>query len=431
MSNLSDQAAQSASAAVSRPGAQTIDLTEFPAYGTKPVDYKLWVDYLYDRFGATRERWLRRYLVSAGVGVGVFVLGLLVAVVASVINLLLTRSVALTPEHIFEPLSLYVQEPTAYIFSLDMAYAFHVLRWLSQTYHVRTNRLRACFTMSDEQYAKLVRPLAAYAANPRRMRLAIGVILVVCAYFLLYTFGVPPARDLLGAFYPHAVPLTWRGAYGIPTLCVVLLFASLVVLVAFTAFHLTNTLIYLSRALRRTALEDPQHVQPLPSLIEDRFDGILDLSLTGVLQFVGGIVLLEFLYRAQLDLAGFVFVTAAIVQGGLLFFAPRIAAHSVVSVARRRLFLQFITRNHAQGHPTMRGELLDLATVAWDDLSERSEIMRAEIASRSATISFLGVLGLLASWALSVVLPVINALNLDRTVIEAAGQLLQRLLPFP
>lgn len=416
------------------PGArrpQTITLNDYPAYGTSPRDYKLWVDYLYDRFGATRERWLRRYLVSAGVGVAVFLLGLLVAIVSSLISLLSQRT-ALTNDLLVQSLTLYFREPTTYIFSLDMAYACHVLRWLSQTYHVRTNRLRACFTVSDEEYRKMVQPLAAFASNSRRMRLSIIVMLIACAYFLLYTFSAPPLRDVLGVIYPRAIPLTWRGTFGIPTLCVALLFACMIVLVSFTAFHLTNTLIYLSRTLQRDAAHDPTHVQPLPSLIEDRFDGVLDLSLTGVLQFAGGIILLELLYRAQLDVAGVVFVAAAIVQGGLLFFAPRIAARSIVAIARNRLFMQFISKEGEQRQTVgAEGELLNLATLSWDDLSDRSEIMRAEIASRSATISFLGILGLLASWTLTVIPPILNEFNLDRQAFQVIGQVLRRFLPLP
>lgn len=416
------------------PGArrlQTITLNDYPAYGTSPRDYKLWVDYIYDRFGATRERWLRRYLVSAGVGVAVFLLGLLVAIVSSLISLLSQRT-ALTNDLLVQSLTLYFREPTTYIFSLDMAYACHVLRWLSQTYHVRTNRLRACFTVSDEEYRKMVQPLAAFASNSRRMRLSIIVMLIACAYFLLYTFSAPPLRDVLGVIYPRAIPLTWRGTFGIPTLCVALLFACMIVLVSFTAFHLTNTLIYLSRTLQRDAAHDPTHVQPLPSLIEDRFDGVLDLSLTGVLQFAGGIILLELLYRAQLDVAGVVFVAAAIVQGGLLFFAPRIAARSIVAIARNRLFMQFISKEGEQRQTVgAEGELLNLATLSWDDLSDRSEIMRAEIASRSATISFLGILGLLASWTLTVIPPILNEFNLDRQAFQVIGQVLRRFLPLP
>lgn len=408
--------------------AHTIDVSDYPAYGTSPADYKIWVDYLYDRFGATRERWLRRYLVSVGIGIGVFLLGLLVAFVASLISLLLAQGATLSPDLVPQALSVYIKEPTAYIFALDMAYACHVLRWLSLTYHVRTNRLRACFTISDGAYKKLVQPLARYGSNSRRIWLALVAMLIVSGYFVAYTVSVPPLRDQLGLIYPHAVPLTWRGAFGIPTLCVVLLFASLVVFVSFTAFQLTSTLIYLVRDLQRVAMEDVQHVQPLPSLIEDRFDGVLDLSLMGVLQFAGGIILLELLYRAKLDLAGFIFVAAAILQGGLLFFAPRIAARRIVEIARRRLFLQFISQEGEQRHAIgTGGELLNLATLAWDDLSDRSDIMRAEIASRSATISFIGLLGLLASWALTVVLPIVNALNLDQVAIN----FLQRLLPFP
>jgi hypothetical protein len=206
----------------------------------------------------------------------------------------------------------------------------------------------------------------------------------------------------------------------------------MIVLVSFTAFHLTNTLIYLSRALQRDAAQDPTHVQPLPSLIEDRFDGVLDLSLTGVLQFAGGVILLELLYRAQLDVAGVVFVAAAIVQGGLLFFAPRIAARSIVAIARNRLFMQFISKEGEQRQTVgAEGELLNLATLSWDDLSDRSEIMRAEIASRSATISFLGILGLLASWTLTVIPPILNEFNLDRQAFQVIGQALQRFLPLP
>lgn len=419
---------QSSSTAGSIPGAHTIDLNEYPAYGTSPDEYKLWVDHVYDWFGGTRENWPQRYLVTFSIGVGVFLLGLLVAGLSNLVSLLLTGSAPLTPDHLLQPLGFYVAEPTPYIFSLDMAYAFHVLHWLSQTYHLRANRLRACFTISDDDFKRVVQPLASHASDPKRLRPAVWVTLIVFAYFLFYTFGAPPVRDLLGNMYPHAVPVTWRGAFGIPTLCVVLLFAFLVVLVCLTAFHLTNTLIYLSRNLQRMAAKNAQHVQPLPSLIEDRFDGILDLSLAGVLQFGGGIVLLELLYRAKLDPAGFIFVGAAIVQGAFLFFAPRIYVRRIVQVARNRLLLQVISKEGEQRQAIgSGGELLDLATLSWDDLGDRSDLMRAEVASRSATISFFGVLGLLASWALTVILPVINALNLDRTLVD----FIQRLLPFP
>src|SRR5690242_12513351 len=194
---MPDSASSTAGIVPGARGPQTITLNDYPAYGTSPRDYKLWVDYLYDRFGATRERWLRRYLVSAGVGVAVFLLGLLVAIVSSLISLLSQRT-ALTNDLLVQSLTLYFREPTTYIFSLDMAYACHVLRWLSQTYHVRTNRLRACFTVSDEEYRKMVQPLAAFASNSRRMRLSIIVMLIACAYFLLYTFSAPPLRDVLG-----------------------------------------------------------------------------------------------------------------------------------------------------------------------------------------------------------------------------------------
>ena len=143
---MPDSALSTAGSIPGAHGSQTIDLNDYPAYGTSPRDYKLWVDYVYDRFGATRDRWLRRYLVSAGVGVGVFLLGLLVAIVSSLISLMVQRT-TLTNDLLVQSLTLYLKEPTAYIFSFDMAYAFHVLRWLSQTYHIRTNRLRACFTM--------------------------------------------------------------------------------------------------------------------------------------------------------------------------------------------------------------------------------------------------------------------------------------------
>jgi hypothetical protein len=411
---------------------QTIDTRDYPeAYGTSPRRFRVWFDHIYDWFGATLDRVLPRYLVSAAIGVAVFLLGLLVAFVASIISLLLTHPGGLTLDLVGQPVAIYLKEPTPYIFSLDMAYALHVMRWLSQTYHERTNRLRACFTIGDREYRNLVVARAKYAIDPRRMQLALVFVLVIAVYFVLYTFGSSPLRNVLDVFYPHAVPLTWRGTYGIPTLCVVLLFASMIVLVTFTALHLTNTLRYLSRDLQDLAKAHPEQVQPLPSLIEDRFDGVLDLSLTGVLQFAGGIVLLEWVYHARLDLVGVVFVAATITQGLLLFIAPRRAANAIVAIARNRLFLQLISKEGAERQPiSTRGELLDLATISWDDLSDRSEAMRGEIATRGTTISLLGILGLLASWALSVVLPVFNALNLDRLAIETIGQWIQRLLPF-
>src|SRR5262249_19019377 len=99
----------STAAAGSLPSAQTIDLQAYPAYGTSPDKYKIWVDYLYDRFGATREHVLRRYLVSLGIGVGVFLLGLLVAFVASLVNFLAARGATLSPALITQSVNLYVR----------------------------------------------------------------------------------------------------------------------------------------------------------------------------------------------------------------------------------------------------------------------------------------------------------------------------------
>src|SRR5689334_12632701 len=117
-----------------------IDSENIKKYGTSGTEYRLWIDYIYDRFGATLTRPIRRYLVSGGIAIVLFLVALGVA-------------------SIFGLGDLYLTSPGVYIVLVGFAWVTNALRWLSQTYHERTNQLRRCFLISDDQYQGMCHPM--------------------------------------------------------------------------------------------------------------------------------------------------------------------------------------------------------------------------------------------------------------------------------
>jgi hypothetical protein len=119
-------------------------------YGTTPSEYKLWVDYIFDLFGATLEKRFRRYLVALVFGILFWGVGLILALLIGFAHGYLTT-------------------PGLYIFAFGVAWVTNCLRWLSQVYHPATNAVRPCFPIVDASYKSTVSPFAKNAVRNKRI----------------------------------------------------------------------------------------------------------------------------------------------------------------------------------------------------------------------------------------------------------------------
>jgi hypothetical protein len=366
---------------------------DFPAtYGTSGDEFRIWVDVIYDWFGATLERPIRRYLVSALVGVALFTVGLL-----------LTLPFGLASQY------LSFQTPAAYLLCFDAAYSLHAFRWLSQSYHKRANMMRPCFPISDDKYREVVIGVTRRSVQAWRIFMPAAVVtIVVWGYFAFVTFS---ATNMLSGVYPGSVPKTWRdsGPQSLSSMILIDLFSAVFILIAVTALHNTVTLIRLMQAL------DDLPVVPVPSLITDRAKGLLNLSLAGAVLSGLGIGIVQLIYGAPLNGLGVGFVLVAVVQGTLLYVVPRRAVNRLWEKARQGL-LDVALRQYYTAPPG-------------DDparkLSELSDVLHAESIEGSQSFTWKGVLGLFSGQLLALGPVVLHALKIQQYVPDA----LQFLLP--
>ena len=119
----------------------TVDLEHADLFGTTRLEYKLWIDYIFDWFDATLERRFRRYLVAVSLATIVWGLGFLISLIIGFAQA-------------------YLHTPAVYYFGIGIAWCSNTLRWLSQVYHIRTNEVRPCFPVDDETYKRIVSPFA-------------------------------------------------------------------------------------------------------------------------------------------------------------------------------------------------------------------------------------------------------------------------------
>jgi hypothetical protein len=365
----------------------TFDLDRPQTFGTSGDEFRIWVDVIYDWFGATLERPLRRYLVSAFIAVALFTCGLL-----------LTLPFGLASHY------LSLATPAAYLLCFDAAYSLHAFRWLSQSYHERANMLRPCFPIPDDKYREVVTGLARKSTQAWRIFLPAAVAtVVVWGYFAAVTFG--PTNDMLSKIYPNAVPHTWdqQPTQSLSTMILVDLFAGVFILIACTALHNTVTLIRLMQAL------DDLPVTPLPSLVSDRAGGILDLSLAGAVLFGGGVVLVQLLYGAQTNGVGIAFVLIAVVQGTLVYVVPRRSVNRIWNKAHEGL-LEVALRQYYGG-----GTEEDPA----HKLAELSDVLHSEAAQGSGSFTLTSILGLFSGQLLALLPVVLHALNFQQYVPQA------------
>lgn len=296
-------------------------------YGTTREEYKLWVDYIFDWFKATLERRFRRYLVAAGWATLIWLIGLLV----------------LTP---FGLAWLYITSPAVYFFWIGIAWCMNALRWLSQTYHIRTNRVRPCFPIGDSAYKDLVSPYARKATANWSIALhALPYAVVTWAYIaaVLFSLGGRLGPVLEFAF-PRSFPLEWRtGADLIPKMVVLDFLFTVSLFHAYTGARLTlaTTPLYAKLATIK--------VVPLPIMVTELFQGVLNLYLSGAFMWSFGIVLAELLYLAQLDLYSIYFVVAVTVLGLVAFLVPRNAVKTIWEHAKHNAIDIAIQKYYAQG----------------------------------------------------------------------------------
>jgi hypothetical protein len=269
-------------------------------YGTTSAQYKLWLDYVYDRFGATLERRMRRYAVSLGLAAIVFTVGLTIAFFCGFLDL-------------------YLVTPGIYITTLGIAWFLGSLRWLSQSYHVHFNVVRPCFPLSDREYQKIVDPYAARATRNRIIVLrSLLVAIVFCAYLVVVYLGPQSAKSALLFGFPRSFAPAWlSGSNLIPKMVVLDVFCVAASFGIYTGAHIMLETLPLFSKLATLP------VIPFPQVVNDLFVGILTVFSTGALMWSIGIGLAELIYNTQLDVIGVTFSVLFGAFGLLAFFWPR------------------------------------------------------------------------------------------------------------
>lgn len=277
-----------------------------PSFGTTPSEFKLWVDYLYEPFGATLEHRFRRYMVAASFASVIWCCGLAIV----------------TP---FGLAITWVTSPGIYFFWIGIAWCSNSLRWLSQTYHVRTNIVRPCFLISDQQYKQVVTPYARRATNNRVVfAWSAAFSLPVFAYVAALLLTTPHFGQVLAVAFPHSLPPIWRsGSAIIPKMVALDLLFTVAVLHVYTGAHLTRV----TAPLYSRLAELP--VIPAPALVSELFRGVIDLYQSGAFMWSFGIVLTEMLYIAELDVLSLAFIGVVVAFGLMALLAPRRAVRRI------------------------------------------------------------------------------------------------------
>ncbi|HEY1390986.1 MAG TPA: hypothetical protein VGF38_20790 [Ktedonobacterales bacterium] len=346
-------------------------------YGTTSAEFKLWLDYVYDRFGVTLDRRMRRYIVSLGMAAIVFLAGLLTALP-------------------FGLLSLYLTTPGVYFFTLGIAWYLGSLRWLSQSYHVQFNIVRPCFPVDDSKYKAIVRPYADRATHNRAIVVrSILVSLIFCAYFAVVYLGPDNIKSALLFGFPRSFAPIWHsGASLIPKMIILDEFCIAASFGIYTGAHIMlETLPLFSKFATLP-------VVPFPQVVNDLFVGVLTVYSTGALMWSFGIVLAELIYNTQLDVIGVSFSVLFAALGLVAFFWPRQAVRrtwmrsseeavnvlmnryysdegnvrSINELTRINKYIRSVTSTHRSGFQIDQvfnltaGQLLPLLTLAFNTL---------------------------------------------------------------
>lgn len=410
----------------------------WPPYGTSPDGYKLWFDRVYT--GLYRMFWLkegpwRRLAVTMGIVISVFLIGLLIAISANLLSAVIDGG-TITDQTISGPSQLYLHTLGVYILCLDVGYSMHFCRQLSIQYHVEANKVRACFSFSDKEFQTRAREVAKDAAHSHLFWVWFGVITVVaCAYYLIVSSAIAPEpiATVLDVVYPHAVPRIWRDLFPSSATAVVLFFAFLVILVSATAVQISTTIPRFCKEMMKAATTTESAIQPLPSLIQERFDGLLDLSLFGVLLFAGGVGFLALMYRAQLDWFGILFLSATSIQAFWSFIRPRQYVRKLLKLARFRLLYSIVTipaqREGGVVPARVTDQLRDLRAEPLSELEVTSELMRNEVATSSRALRFFGVFAAIITQAVPLAILLANSLGLQN-ILETTSSAVPLLSPF-
>jgi hypothetical protein len=277
----------------------TIDQERANLFGTTRIEHKLWIDYIFDWFGATLEMRLRRYLVGMGIATTVWGLGFILSLIIGFGNE-------------------YLNTKAVYFFWIGIAWCSNALRWLSQVYHIRTNAVRPCFPVDDAIYKSTVSPFARKAVRNKRIFFSSTILVIpILIYFGAIMFGYIKPSSSLALGFPSSFPKYWlTGDFLLVKWAIIALLLWVAFVEVFTGAQLTLSTAPLYDKLSTLP------VLPLPSLVSDLFQGILNLYLTGALMWSFGIVLVELLYGTHANVLGIGFVILVIGLGVFAYLKP-------------------------------------------------------------------------------------------------------------
>jgi hypothetical protein len=288
-------------------------------FGTTREEYKLWVDYVFDLFHASLDLRLLRFGVAGFCAVIVWAVGLIgFALIGSA--------------------DIYVRTPGVYFYLIGIAWCLNALRWLSQTYHIRTNTVRPCFPICDSDYKVIVSPYAKRATDNAYIfrQSALYAVLVWAVLLLVVLVTDPSLCDQLICTSSAQIGI-FPGSLGlwlpllhnhdvltrIVSTVVLDLYVGIAITLVFTGAHLTRSTAPLYGRLASLA------VIPFPKVIIELFQGVINLYSTGALMWTFGIVLAELLYEVQIEPLSITFIIMVSALSLFAFILPRRAVERI------------------------------------------------------------------------------------------------------
>lgn len=316
---------------------RTSDITYDPKhaelYGTTPSEYKLWVDYLFDPFGATLERRFRRYLVAISFGVLFWLVGL-------ILSLLIGFGYD------------YLTTPGLWLFAFGVAWVTECLRWLSQVYHPATNAVRPCFPLDDTTYKSIVSPFAQNAVKNKRIFIGGSLFSIpILIYFGALMSGYKSLFFVSLAF-PPLFPGSWlTGDFLFVKWVIIALYFWFMCIAFFSGAQLTLATAPLYSKLASLP------IVPLPGLVTELFQSVLHVYLMGALMWTVGVVLVELFYQIRTDIIGIGLCTLFILLGLFAYLAPLEAVRNLWRNAKRQAVSDIVRDFYSSNTPLSADEL--------------------------------------------------------------------------
>jgi hypothetical protein len=326
-----------------------------------PSDFPFWVLSPYDLFDANLQRPFRRALVSVGLGILGYFVGLAIAIWGGI-----------------EPL--FISSWPIYFLALSIVFFFGRARWLQYDIVKRFNSAQETFLVPSAVYFDGLRRIGRRASF-----LPASIGLTLCALGLGWaavgiTFWSPESYlgSALKALEPPTFPAEWfTGPNLLAKMLIIDWFLLIAVLIG-VSFVYGTLMIVLS--LPEQVGNWP--VIPIPALVLLRLRPVGNYFVIGALYYALTILDIVIIYGARVDVGSLALVSTLVLVGVSCVIVPPIVIQQLVNRARDQLATSIHAKYVGQIYPVASG---NTATEGSDgDMSSYSELLKLQELMHSA-----------------------------------------------